>query len=300
MRILFLGSPNFAKIILESLLNNGHKVVAVVCQPDRPAERGKNLKMPEIKPFAIENKIPVLQFDRVNEHIEEIKKLDFDIFVTASFGQILSRDFLSLGLGLNVHPSLLPQLRGATPIQTALLMNLKQTGVTIQKMKYELDAGDILEQESIDINENDDYCSLEFKLAKLSCNLLQKALQKIQNNTAVFIAQKGTPTFTKLIKKDDGFLDFTKSASELLGKVKALAYNPGCYFFIDKTRIKILKAKTSDDRLDIGEISSNGRGFVVGCSEGSLEILELITPNGKRASGQAFLNGYHGERKVNN
>lgn len=299
MKILFLGSPNFAKTMLESLVQDGHEIVAVICQPDRPADRGGKMHMPEAKIFALENGIKVLQFEKVNQHIDEIKKLKFDVFVTASFGQILSSEFLALGLGLNVHPSLLPKLRGATPIQTALMQNLKSTGVTIQRMVKEMDAGEILEQQEVQIAGDDDYASLEKKLAEVACRLLKKALKKVEDGSAVFRPQIGEPTFTKLIKKEDGFLDFNLTAKQLFGKVRALSHNPGCYFFLDGNRIKVTKAAAVACDCQPQTVLSGKKRLLIGCNEGALEILELVAPSGKRMSGASFLNGYHGAWQVN-
>ncbi len=299
MKILFLGSPLFAKNVLECLYNAQYEIVAVVCQPDRKADRGGKIHMPEAKMFALEKGIKVLQFEKVNQHIEEIKKLDFDLFVTASFGQILSREFLNLGFGINVHPSLLPDLRGATPIQTALMQNRKFTGVSIQRMVYEMDAGDIIESKKIEIDDEDDYLSLETKLSNLSCELVLKALNKIKNKSVVFHKQIGEPTFTKLIKKEDGLLNFHEEAEKLFGKVRAIAHNPGCFFFLDNNRIKVLKAKVIEKVCDENTVLNEKKRFVIGCKSGALEILELISPNGKKMNGSAFLNGYHGLLKVN-
>lgn len=299
MKILFLGSPNFAKTVLESLVQDGHEIVAVICQPDRPADRGGKIHMPETKIFALEKGIKVLQFEKVNQHIDEVKKLKFDVFVTASFGQILSSEFLALGLGLNVHPSLLPKLRGATPIQTALMQNLKSTGVTIQRMVKEMDAGEILEQQEVPIAGDDDYASLEKKLAEVACRLLKKALEKVEDGSAVFRPQIGEPTFTRLIKKEDGFLDFNLTAKQLFGKVRALSHNPGCYFFLDGSRIKVTKAAAVACDCQPQTVLPDKKRLLIGCNEGALEILELVAPSGKRMSGAAFLNGYHGSWQVN-
>ena len=299
MKILFLGSPNFAKTMLESLVQDGHEIVAVICQPDRPADRGGKIHMPEAKIFALEKGIKVLQFEKVNQHIDEVKKLKFDVFVTASFGQILSSEFLALGLGLNVHPSLLPKLRGATPIQTALMQNLKSTGVTIQRMVKEMDAGEILEQQEVQIAGDDDYASLEKKLAEAACRLLKKALEKVENGSAEFRPQIGEPTFTRLIKKEDGFLDFNLTAKQLFGKVRALSHNPGCYFFLDGSRIKVTKAAAVACDCQPQTVLPDKKRLLIGCNEGALEILELVAPSGKRMSGAAFLNGYHGSWQVN-
>ena len=300
MKVLFLGSPNFAKIVLNGIIEAGHEVVAVICQPDRESGRGHKLQMSEVKQFALEKGIKVLQFEKVNQHVEEIRALGFDVFVTASFGQILSREFLGLGLGINVHPSMLPLLRGATPIQTALMQNLKETGVTIQKMVYEVDAGDILEQEKIKIEDDDDYRSLEGRLAVLSVKLVKSALEKLENGSAKFVPQVGEPTFTKMINKEDGRLDFSKSALENLGKVRGIAHNPGCYFEIGGQRVKVLKAKLSSDNIlyQPKQIIKDKNHLLIKCADSVIEILSLISPNGKVMDGKAFLNGLRGVEEV--
>ena len=300
MKILFLGSPNFAKIVLQGLIDDGHEIVAVICQPDRPASRGHQIQMPAVKEFCIEKNITVLQYEKVNEHIDEIKKLNFDLFITAAFGQILSKDFLEISFGVNVHPSLLPKLRGATPIQTALLKNSSITGVTIQKIVYEVDAGDIIEQETLPIEAEDDYLSLEFKLAKLSNKLLSKALKKIKDKELDFRPQIGQPSYTKIINKEDGRLDFNKPGIDNLGIIRALFHNPGAYFTINGQRIKVLKARLVSDNILYApkDILKDKNGFMIKCKDSVIEILQLIGPSGKIMNGKAFLNGLRNVTRV--
>lgn len=300
MKVLFLGSPIFAREVLDGIITAGHEVVAVICQPDRPASRGHRMQMPAVKEYAIQNGIKVLQFEKVNNNLDEIRALDYDIFVTASFGQILSREFLDMKMGINVHPSLLPKFRGATPIQTALLSGCEKTGVTIQRMVFEVDAGDIVAQEEVDIFPEDDYVSLEDRLSKVSVKLLTKVLKDIENDEANFIPQQGEPTFTKMIKKEDGKLDFFKSAIDNVNKVRALAHNPGCYFEIGGQRIKVLKAALANDNVlyQPKEIIKDKKHFIIKCDESAIEILSLISPNGKTIDGRAFLNGLRNAEKV--
>lgn len=300
MKVLFLGSPNFARTVLDGILAAGHEVVAAICQPDRPASRGHKTQMPAVKEYAIENGIKVLQFEKVNKNLDEIRALDYDIFVTASFGQILSRDFLSMKMGLNVHPSLLPKFRGATPIQTALLSGCEKTGVTIQRMVYEVDAGDIIEQEEVDILPDDDYISLENRLSEISVKLLTKALADIENGRPNFVAQQGEPTFTRMIQKEDGKLDFSQPAYINVNKVRALSHNPGCYFEIGGQRIKVLKAAVASDNVlyQPKDIIKDKKHFLIKCDDSAIEILSLISPNGKVIDGRAFLNGLRNAEKV--
>lgn len=294
MKVLFLGSPEFAKIVLSYVLESSHKVTAVICQCDKPSGRGNKLTPPEIKPYAIEKNIPVLQFEKVNRNIEEIKKLDFDVFVTASFGQILSREFLEIKEGLNVHPSMLPKYRGATPIQTALLHNDKETGITIQKMRYEVDSGEIYAQEQFKIEEDDDFETLSTRLAHRSGAMLVEVLDRIEKGDFSRREQEGEPTFTKMIEKKDGFLDFKNAPAEnIVGKVRAYGTNPGAFFFLDGERFKVFKARVCEDLTDeIGKVVIENKRFVIKTKEKSVEILLLQPQNGKKIDIKSFLNGY--------
>ena len=293
MKVLFLGSSSFSKIVLEKLLQSKHKVVAVVCQPDRPSGRGHKLVSPEIKAYAEENGIKVFQFEKVSQHIDEVFE-GVDIAVTASFGQILSRDFIGAKLCLNVHPSLLPKYRGATPLQTALLNGDGKTAVTIQKMVYEVDQGDIILQEGLEIEEDDNFSSLTFKTATLGGKLLVKALDQIENNDVVYTKQDNEQaTYTKMIKKEDGLLDFEKSAKENVNKVRALGENPGCFFFVGDDRIKVAKASICFDfEAKPGEILLQNKRFLIGTSNGCFEAKKCQAPNGKMLDAKDFLNGF--------
>lgn len=294
MKVLFLGSPEFAKIVLSYVLESRHEVVAVVCQCDKPSGRGNKLTPPDIKPFALEKNIPVLQFQKVNQNIEEIKKLDFDIFVTASFGQILSRAFLEIKEGLNVHPSMLPKYRGATPIQTALLHNDTETGITIQKMRYEVDSGEVYAQEKFKIEDDDDFETLSRRLAHKSGEMLVEVLNKIEDGDFSRREQEGVPTFTKMIEKKDGYLDFkNEKAENIVGKVRAYGSNPGAFFFLDGERVKVFKAKVCEDLTnELGKVVIENRRFVIKAKEKSVEILILQPQNGKKIDIKSFLNGY--------
>ena len=294
MKVLFLGSPKFAKTVLSYVLESHHEVVAVVCQMDKPSGRGNKVNPPEIKPYAIENNIPVLQYKKVNENLDEIRKLDFDVFVTASFGQILSREFLAMKEGLNVHPSMLPKYRGATPIQTALLNNDTETGITIQKMRYEVDSGEIYLQKPFVIEEDDDFETLSDRLAHESGKMLVEVLDKIESKKVVLAEQVGEPTYTKMIEKQDGFLDIkNSSADKIVGQVRAYGFNPGAFFFLDGERIKVFKAKVCEDLTsEIGKVIIKDRRFIIKTTEKSIEILILQPQNGKKIDIKSFLNGY--------
>lgn len=300
MKIIFLGSSEFSIGVLNELVKSHHKVVALICQPDRPSGRGHNLVSPKIKEYAQSLGIKVLQFEKVNKNIEEIFSNDCDAFVTASFGQILSREFLSQKIGLNVHPSKLPQYRGPTPLQTALLNGDKETAVTIQKMAYEVDSGDIMGVEDVKIDDEDTFFSLTEKTSIVGGKLLVKVLDDLEKGTAKFEKQDDNyATYTKMISKEDGHISFNMSASAVVNKIRALGENPGCYFFVGDDRIKVKKASICDTLRGVsGQIFVENKRFFVSCLDKDVEILMCQAPNGKMMSAKDFINGYRFKENI--
>jgi len=296
MKILFFGTPRFAEIILKGMLDAGEEVIGVVCQNDKPAGRGNRLQAPKIKDFAIERDLPVYQFERLKEHIEDFKNIDYDLAVTASYGKLLPKEFLDIKPCINVHPSLLPKYRGATPIQSALLNGDKITGVSIMKTEVGMDDGDVFVQKEVEIADGDDYVSLLDKLAVVGLDLLLETLQKIKSGTAQKTPQNhNNAVFVKPIQKEEGLLDFSMSAEKLVNKVRAFCESPVAYFFLGEDRIKVFKAKVCDMSIDanVGEVIDNRKRFLIKAGDGKLfEILECQAPGGKRLAANVFLNGY--------
>ncbi len=296
MKILFFGTPRFAEIVLQGLLDNKFEVVGVVCQTDKPAGRGNKMVSPHIKTLALENGLPVYQFEKLKEHIEDFKAMDYDLAVTASYGKILPKSFLELKPCINVHPSMLPKYRGATPIQSALLNGDKVTGVTVMKTEVGMDDGDIFTQQEVEILPEDDYFSLHDKLADVGVKLLIDTLKNIENGTAVRTPQDHSKaTFVKLIEKEDGLLDFSDPVKSLVNKVRAFAESPVAYFFLGEDRIKVYKAKVADmsTSATVGEVLANKKHFLIQAKDGVFEILKCQAPGGKVLDASAFLNGYH-------
>ncbi len=305
MKVLFFGTPLFAEIVLEGLLNSKHQVVGVVCQSDKPAGRGNKMVSPHITQIAKANNVPVFQFEKLLPHIEDFKNIDCDIFVTASYGKILPKSLLDIKLCINVHPSLLPKYRGATPIQNAILNGDVVTGVTVMKTEVGMDDGDIFLQEKFNISPEDDYTSLLPKLADLGTKLLLETLDKIENGTAKRTPQNAQDaTFVKLLKKEDGLLDFSLSAESLVNKVRAFVEFPVACFKIGGEIIKVYKAKVATDdfaKQKLAEFEKNNFGtilctkkrFLIKTGGGIFEILKCQAPNGKILDAAAFLNGYH-------
>lgn len=295
MKILFFGTPLFAEIVLNNLIESEFEVVGVVCQNDKIAGRGKKLQSPHIVELAKKHNLEVFQFENISQHIEEIKRIDFDVAVTASYGKILPKSFLDLKLCVNVHPSMLPKYRGATPIQSALLNGDTRTGVTIMKTAVGMDDGDIYCQKEMEILPEDDYLSLQDKLAGLGSQLLIDTLRKIERNEAETVKQdEKKASFVKLIKKEDALLDFSRSASDLVNKVRAYVENPVAYFFLGEDRIKVYKAKVADmdNCASVGQVLENKKRFLVQTADGIFEILKCQVCGGKVLDAVSFLNGY--------
>lgn len=294
MKILFFGTPKFAEIILDGLLEKGFDVVGVVCQNDKPAGRGNKLQTPHIVEFAKEHGISTYQFEKLSLHIDDFKRIDYDIAVTASYGKFLPKALLDLHPCINVHPSMLPKYRGATPIQTALLNGDKMTGVSIMETSVGMDDGDIFVQKDVEILPEDDYSTLTPKLALVGLELLAQTLKKIKNGTAKKTPQdEKNATFVKLIQKEDALLDFSKSAESQVNKVRAFCEDPVAFFFLGEDRIKVYKAQVAEDfEGEIGQVIPNKKRFLIKTSNGVFEILKCQMQGGKVLDAKSFLNGY--------
>lgn len=295
MKILFLGSSRFSKIVLQKLFLNKVDISAVITQPDKPSGRGHKLMPTEVKQFALANNIDVYTFDKVRLHMEEIKKIDYDVAVVASFGQILPQEFLDYKLAINVHPSLLPKYRGATPIQSAILNGDKVTGVTIMKVAKEVDAGDIILQREV-VLEDEYYLALEEKLATLGGEMTIEVLKSIENGSVKFLPQdSGKAVLVSKIGKEDGKLDFSQTATQIVNRVRALAEEIGCFMVLENKIIKVYKACDVSDKFSVeqNKIMQNKKNFVVGCKDGAVEILACQAPSGKMVSGRDYINGHN-------
>lgn len=295
MKILFLGSSHFSKIVLEKMLEKDLNVCAIITQPDKPSGRGHKLLPTEVKSYGQEKNIPVFTFDRIKLHLDEIKNIDYDLAVVASFGQILPKDFLDYKLTINVHPSLLPKYRGPSPIQSALLNGDKITGVTIMKVACEVDAGDIILQKEFAIND-EYYGDLEEKLALLGGEMVKESVCAIENGTVKFTPQDSSfATFTTKFTKEDGRLDFTKSAPEIVNRVRALSEEVGCYITLSDQFIKVGKAidVTGKFETKMSTILNYKKNFIIGCKDSAVEILYAQAPSGKMILGRDFINGHN-------
>lgn len=250
-KIVFFGSPDFSINILKSLLENSNfDVQAIVTQEDKEFGRHKTIKAPEVKKFVLDSnlQIPIYQPTKLNkdtELIEKLKKLQSDFFVVVAYGQIISEEVLQIPKYgcINVHGSILPQFRGASPIHAVLLNNEKTTGITIMEMAKGMDDGDIYLKKEIDIDEDDDIESLSKKLALLSSEILPETLIKIANKEIKKTAQDDSQaTYCKKIEKEDGKINWAyESAEKILGKFKAYKIWPQIYTSFKDKKLKLLE-----------------------------------------------------------
>lgn len=294
MKVLFLGSSHFSKVVLEKMLEKGVNVVGVITQPDKPSGRGYKMSETEVKKYAKTIGINVYTFDKVRNHIEEIKAIDYDVALVASFGQILPEEFLNHKLTLNVHPSLLPKYRGATPLQTAILNGDKVTGVTIMKVAKEVDSGDILLQRDFEIKD-EYYLELEEKLALLGGEMASEALILVESGKAIFTPQDNDKaTFVKKISKEDGKLDFNNPCEQIINKIRALSEEVGCYVELEGGFLKIGRARKNEGfDVEPCQILNYKKAFIIGAKDGAIEILTCQAPSGKMIAGRDYLNGHN-------
>ena len=294
-----MGTPDFAVHTLKAIHGAGHEIALVVTQPDRPKGRSRAMQMSDVKKCALKLGLEVFQPEKIRAEnaVERLRECGSELIVVAAFGQILTREILDLpGYGcINVHASLLPGLRGASPIQTAILEGCKETGVTIQQMGEGLDTGDIISQKSIPIEPGDTGGSLFDKLARLGAELLVETIDDIASGRAVMLPQdESLASYARKIDKAMGLIDWNKSAEETERLVRALNPWPSAYTYIDGRMLKIWRADTGEgsDAPPGTLIAVDKDQVTVSCKEGSLILREVQLEGKKRMSVHDFLLGY--------
>lgn len=300
MRVIFMGTPDFASGTLQALIGAGHEVALVVTQPDKPAGRGKQVKCSPVKELAVAEGLPVYQPVKVRdpEAIETLRAADADVIIVVAFGQILPQEVLDLtpyGC-VNVHASLLPAWRGAAPIQWALLNGDTVTGVTTMQMDAGLDTGDILLQREIAIAPDETGGSLFDKLAKAGAALCVETLDALQAGTVHPVPQGETTTpYAKMLTRQMGEIDWGKPAEEIERMVRGLSPWPGAYSYRNGKRIKICRASLSEAKRaadGCGALMSEQETLLVQTGGGWL-VIEEVQPEGKRRMTAAeYLRGY--------
>ena len=295
MRIIYLGTPDFAVKPLLKLIENGYDVVAVVCNHDKPVGRKQVLTPPPVKVVALENNIPCYQYDKIRvEGVEDLKALKPDLMVTCAFGQILSQEILDIPrLGvINIHASLLPKYRGASPIHYAILNGESKTGITIMKTDIGIDTGDIIMQEEIDIPEKQTMGELFESLSVLGAELIIKALPSIIDETCVFTKQDDKiATLTKIIKKEMAKIDWNNNAKDIVNQIRAFNPAPVAFTTFENNPFKIYEAEVCSLKGQVGKILKADKELVIGCKDGSVALKVVQKAGGKPMNIADFLRG---------
>ncbi|MBE6529871.1 MAG: methionyl-tRNA formyltransferase [Ruminococcaceae bacterium] len=301
MRILFMGTPDFAVFSLRALVEAGMDVVAVVTQPDQPKGRGYVLTPPPVKIFAQEHGIPVYQPVRLKngEFDETLAEIDPELIVVTAYGKILPKsllDYPKYGC-VNVHGSLLPEYRGAAPMQRAILEGKKETGITTMLMDEGLDTGKMLLQVRVPIEENDNFETIHNKMGEAGAPLLVKTIQGIAEGSIAPVAQDDSKsTYAAKIEKADCKIDFSKPAREVHNRIRALSPVPLAFTHLpDGKLLKVVVSELSAEKWEPAPagtvISVTGGAITVACGEGTIRLLELIPEGKSRMSAAAFING---------
>lgn len=296
MRVVYFGTPEFAVLPFMALLHAGHEVLAVVTQPDRQSGRGRQLKACPVKMEAHKAGLRILQPGRVREpeFIDTLRALNPEAVVVAAYGQILPGAIIHLPeLGcINIHASILPAYRGAAPINWAIINGEKKTGITTMLMDEGMDTGPVLLMRETDISADDTAGSLSLRLSKIGAELLIPTLNGLESGEVKPVPQAGDVSYAPLLKKEDGLIDWSKSAEELCRFINGMNPWPGAFSVLENERVKIIKAIPLDGRAEAGTIDRAGKdGLIAGTGTGRLSILE-IQPSGKAVMPvRAYLQG---------
>ncbi len=301
MKVVFMGTPDFAVGILEAIVNSRHEVVLAVTQEDKPKGRSDKLLPPPVKEYALEHGIPVFQPHRIKEKesVDELRKYEADIYVVAAFGQILSEEILNIPRYgcINTHASLLPKYRGAAPIQWAIVDGEAKTGVTIMQMDKGLDTGDILYTSVVEISASDTGESLFDKLAVSGASLIIEALDRIEAGDCNPKKQdESKATYAKILNKKMGCIDFTKKAIEIERLIRGFTPWPGTYTYYNGKLLKVFSAVVQSEQYpeykpgDVVCVEDNR--LLVKTGEGVLVIDEVQLEGKKRMMVSDFVRGY--------
>ncbi len=301
MKIVFMGTPDFAVPSLEMLVNEGYEVVAAVTQPDKPKGRGNKLTAPPVKEFALLHGINVLQPEKIKtpEFIEQIRALNPDLLITAAYGKILSKDLLEVPTKgcINVHGSLLPAYRGAAPINWAVINGEKKTGITTMFTDVGLDTGDMLLKKELEINPDMTVGELHDKMAVLGAEVLKETLIELKKGTLKRIPQQDSEsTYAPMMNKELGLIDWNKTAQQVHNLVRGTDPWPGAYTFLNGNRMRVWKTSLTNEKSDshyIGQIIEvSDDGILVKCSDEYILIREIQFDSSKRMNVRDYIRGH--------
>lgn len=293
MNIVFMGTPEFARVILKRLIDT-YNVVGVVTQPDTFKGRKKIPSQSPVKELALKHHIPVFQPKQLSKDYEDILKLNADMYITAAYGQFVPRIILQDKPNINVHGSLLPTYRGGAPIQYAIQDGIKETGVTIMHMVSKMDAGNIIRQKVIPILKTDTYTSLSKKMSDIGATLLIEVLSEYGNNLPKGMKQDETKvTFAYTLKREDERLHYHMTCDQFIDKMRALLDDPVGHIEVNHIPMKIYDAKKSDiiKHVPTGTVISTKKRLTIQLKDGAIDILKIQAPGKKPLMIEQFLNG---------
>lgn len=296
LNVIFMGTPMFARVVLEKLIDNTN-VVMVVCQPDREKDRKGNIIYPEVKKLAIDNNIEVYQPLKIREEYQYVLDKNPDIIITCAYGQILPKEILDYPKYgcINVHGSLLPKLRGGAPIHHAIINGEEKTGITIMYMDRKMDSGDIISQKEVEILDSDNLDSLYEKLSSVGSELLIETLPSIINGTNNRIKQdESLVTFGYNITKEEEIVEFNDTARNVFNKVRGLSTIPGASTYLDNKRVKIYEVEITDkvSKGTCGKIVEVEKdGILVNTKDYLVRIKDIKLEGKKRCKVSEYLNG---------
>jgi methionyl-tRNA formyltransferase len=299
LNLVFCGTPSFAVPTLERLAAVGHQISLVVTQPDRPKGRGLELVASPVKHSALSLSIPITQPDRIKTNEEfraQLAALKPDAIIVVGYGRIIPQWMLDLSpLGnINLHASLLPKYRGAAPIQWAIAQGETVTGVTTMRIDAGLDTGDILLQQEMPITLDDTSETLSPRLALMGAALMLETLRGLREKTIQPRPQNNSQaTLAPILKKEDGFVGFSRTANEIFNRMRGFQPWPGAHTKFRGKNLQILKAQPGDEKISSAEICIEAARLIVGCGhDTSLELLEVQLEGKKRSSARDFIHGY--------
>lgn len=299
MKILFMGTPDFAKESLEKLYDSGYEICGVIAPPDRPKGRGMKMIACPVKEFAMEKNLPIFQLEKLSQIKEEIKQMNPDMIVVVSYGKFLPKSILQIPKYgcINVHPSLLPQYRGSAPIQWAIINGDKVTGTTIMKMNEKMDAGDIILQKQVAIDPDETTGELWDRLSKISSQLLLEAIQQIEKGQATFSKQPEQYSLAPMISKDMAHINWqTLNALELKNLIRGLNPFMGAYSNLGQKKIKFWKVdvvQEGNPQKEPGTVilADTKKGLQIQTIDGTISVFEIQGENARKMSIQEFLRG---------
>ncbi len=302
LRIVFMGTPVFSVPVLEGLIEN-YQVVGVVTQPDKAVGRKHEIKFSPVKEIAIRHQIPVFQPEKIKKEYQEIINLKPDLIVTCAYGQMIPNELLKYPKyhSINVHASLLPKLRGGSPIHKAIIHNYLRTGITIMYMVEKMDAGDILAQKETVIKQEDTAGTLHDRLSLMGKELLLSTIPDLVQGKITPVPQNEEEvTYAWNIQREEEKIDFTKRTIDIYNQIRGLNPFPGAYATLDKKIVKIYSSRISESFFttkkdgEIGKIYEDGIG--VSTKDGEIIITELQFEGKKRMKVREFFHGFDGEK----